>query len=439
MSSQSPIDENAPLLHHAPIAAPLLRHATHLSTVSYSNGSPGNLYFRIGAAMYSFAVLGVFTSSIGVMLHPMSKHYSLSDIHVSLIFLVGPVGYIIAAQSNDFIHSKFGQRGIAFLGPLFHILAAVAIATHPPFPLILIAFAFVALGTGILDGSWCAWAGAMENANTVSGLLHGSFSAGAAAGPILAGAMMDAGHRSWYDWYFVLLGASVLEFIVLPFAFRNETASKYRLEKQAEVVQQNPNLKEMLKYPATWFSSLYFLAYVGNETAISGWIVSFMLRARHSSIYLAALASSGFWGGMAVGRFVLGNVTDRIGVRKATIIYFLFAIVLQTIFTFVRVPVVSVIVTTLLGFSMGPLFPSGVVVLTRLLPKELHIAAVSFTASIGQVGGALLPFGIGAVIEGLGIRIFQYAIIAQLIISLGLWIAYTRLRPTFAIVRSRED
>lgn len=196
----------------------------------------------------------------------------------------------------------------------------------------------------------------------------------------------------------------------------------------------------MLRHTATWLSSLYFLAYVGNETAISGWVVSFMFRARNASPYIANLASSGYWGGMAVGRLVLGYVTDRIGVRQATIIYFLCAIVFQVLFTIVRVPIVSVVFMTLLGFSMGPLFPSGVVVLTRLLPTELHVAAVSFTASLGQVGGALLPFGIGAVIQGLGIRVFQYAIIFQLVVSLGLWVLYTRLRPTFvSVARLRED
>lgn len=166
--------------------------------------------FRIAAAMYSFVVIGLFQSSIGVMLPPIEQHYHLSDIHVSLIFLAIPVGYILAAQMNNSIHTKFGQRGIASIGPFFHLLAAVIISMHPPFPLLLVGFAVIAFGTGILDGSWCSWAGSMERANTVSGLLHGSFSSGAAAGPFLAGTMMSAGHKPWYNWYYVLASFSVL-------------------------------------------------------------------------------------------------------------------------------------------------------------------------------------------------------------------------------------
>jgi hypothetical protein len=160
---------------------------------------------RIGAAMYSFAVMGLFSSSIGVMLQPISRYYSLSDLHVSLIFIVGPVGYVIAAQFSDRVHCKWGQRGIAFLAPTLHILGALGIASHPSFGLVLVAFAAIALGTGFLDGSWCAWAASESKANTVSGLLQGSFSVGAAAGPFLAGIVLPAWNRPWYDWYFVLV------------------------------------------------------------------------------------------------------------------------------------------------------------------------------------------------------------------------------------------
>jgi fucose permease len=174
---------------------------------------------------------------------------------------------------------------------------------------------------------------------------------------------------------------------------------------------------------------VYFLADVGVETAISGWVVSFMLRSRNATPYIAGLSSSGFWAGMAVGRLVLGPLTDRIGVRKATAIYFVLAALLESLFAALPNPVMSVVLMVVLGFLMGPLFPSGVIVLTELLPKELHVSAVSFVASLGQVGGALLPFGIGAVVEGLGIGVFRYAILVQSILAMLLWAVFARLPP----------
>ena len=198
----------------------------------------------------------------------------------------------------------------------------------------------------------------------------------------------------------------------------------------------------MLRHPATWCCAAFFLADVGVETAISGWIVSFMLRSRSATPYLAGLSSSGFWAGMAVGRLVLGPLTDRMGVRRATVLYFILAVLTEILFVVLPHAIVSVVLMVILGFLMGPLFPSGVIVLTQLLPKELHVAAVSFVASLGQVGGALLPFGIGAVVEGLGIGVFKYAILVQSVLAMLLWIVFARLRPVVAASQrslERED
>lgn len=233
--------------------------------------------------------------------------------------------------------------------------------------------------------------------------------------------------------------------IVLVYAFRGATASLYRQSKQSASSDAKASTA-IFHHRANWLCAAYFLTYVGTETAISGWLISFMLRNRSATPYTASLASSGYWIGMAVGRLLLGFGTDRIGVRRATILYFLFAVILETAFAVLDSPVASVILMTLLGFNMGPLFPSGIVILTRLLPSELHIASVSFVSSLGQVGGAFLPFAIGALIEGLGIGIFRYAILLQTVLALCVWIVFARLRSTVPNARietgeegSRED
>jgi fucose permease len=193
------------MLNSTPSEGSPLLEDSNRSLHDDAHHSSKHIGVRVCAAMYSFAVLGLFQSSVGVMLQPLAQHYSLDDIHVSLIFLVGPVGYIIAAQFSDFIHCTWGQRGIAFLGPMLHMLGALVIAAHPPFGIVLVAFAAIALGTGFLDGSWCAWAAGVRNANTVSGLLQGSFSIGAAAGPFLAGTLLPAWERPWYYWCYILV------------------------------------------------------------------------------------------------------------------------------------------------------------------------------------------------------------------------------------------
>ncbi|KAH6713474.1 major facilitator superfamily domain-containing protein [Leptodontidium sp. MPI-SDFR-AT-0119] len=407
MSASMPTEESA-----------LLGETESASTHSQDVNPHPWMILRIGAAMYSFAFLGLFASSIGVMLQPLIQQYSLSDLHVSLVFVVGPVGYIFAAQFSSLMHWNFGQRGVAILAPALHLVGVLVIATHPPFAIVLLAFAATAFGAGFLDGSLCAWAATVPNANFVTGMLQGSYSVGAAVGPFLAGTVLPAWGRPWYDWYYVLVVASVLELCLLSFACRHETAARYRGEKQDEEV----SLRLMFNYRATWLVALYFFAYVGIETAISGWMVTFMIRFRHMVPELASMSSSSFWGGMAAGRFTLGAMTDKIGVGRANVLYFLVTIAFQVAFTFIREDMLSVVIVGFIGFFMGPMFASGIVQVTRLLPAELHIAAVSFGASAGQIGAALLPFGIGAFIQRAGISIFPFAILTLSVFTLLSWL-----------------
>jgi MFS family permease len=169
-----------------------------------SNHDDESLAIKIAAAMFSFSTLGLFNSSIGAALPHISRYYSLSDLHVSLLFLVAPVGYILAAQFSDTIHYHSGQRGIALVGPILQFAATLLIALHPKFEWVLVAFAVQGLGSGLLDGSWCAWAGNMKKANTISGLLHGSYSVGGAAGPFFI-TVITTKHESWYKWYYVMV------------------------------------------------------------------------------------------------------------------------------------------------------------------------------------------------------------------------------------------
>lgn len=154
-------------------------------------------------------------------------------------------------------------------------------------------------------------------------------------------------------------------------AFRLEDAARYREDKHDEISQDAAvDTAAMFKYRVTWVCAAYYLAYVGTEYSISGWIVVFMTRVRHASPYLASISSSFFWIAMAVGRFALGYVTDKVGIRLANIIYLFAAITAGMLFSIIEVPIISSIMIAAVGFFFGPLFPSGLVMYVSLLLRH---------------------------------------------------------------------
>ena len=139
-----------------------------------------------------------------------------------------------------------------------------------------------------------------------------------------------------------------------------------------------------------------------------------MTRTRGTSLVLGSLFSSFFNVGMGVGRLVLGFLTDRLGVRRAVTLYLVFALGFQATFTVVWWPSVSATAICLLGLVLGPMYPSGITMLVSFLPRTLHVQAVAAVALLGQVGGAIMPFGQGLLADTLGIQSYPYIVFVQL-------------------------
>ena len=127
---------------------------------------------------------------------------------VSLVFLSSMGGYVSAALCNNWLHVRLGQRGIAFVGPICHLVAYVGISLHPPYPVLVVLFIFSGFGNGIEDAAWNAWASSLANANEVLGFLHGFYGLGALLSPLAATSLIAKRGWQWYQFYYILVSHS---------------------------------------------------------------------------------------------------------------------------------------------------------------------------------------------------------------------------------------
>ncbi|KAK3044537.1 hypothetical protein LTS18_001002 [Coniosporium uncinatum] len=134
------------------------------------------------------------------------------------------------------------------------------------------------------------------------------------------------------------------------------------------------------------------------------------------------MVTTGFWLGMTLGRVILGFVTPRIGENLAVIIYIPLTIGLELLFWLVPQFYVSAVAVGLQGFFLGPLFPAAMVVVSKLLPRHLHVGAIGFSAAAGMSGAALFPFAVGAIAQKKGVQVLQPIILALLCVILFLWL-----------------
>lgn len=409
-----------------------------------------NLY-RVLVTFYAFVIMGANDASYGPIIPYLEEYYGQPYTVISLVFLSPFVGYVSSALCNNAVHMRFGQRGVAFIGPSCHLISYIIICLHPPYPVLIVAFIFAGFGNGIEDAAYNAWIGAMANANELLGFLHGFYGLGATIAPLVATAMITKANLQWFTWYYIMVGAATIELAVSLAAFWGATAAQYREKNARSGDAGGSRLKEAtLHMPAarvTWCCALFLIGYVGCEVALGGWIVAFMIDVREAGAFASGMTATGFWMGITVGRLVLGFVTPRIGEKLAICvsknfwlprsqvlqltcssqIYLPISMGLELLFWLVPQFYVGAVAVGLLGFFLGPLFPAAMVACTKLLPKHLHVSSIGFAAAFGGSGGAIFPYAIGALAQAKGVQVLQPFILALLGAILVVWLMLPRL------------
>ena len=148
---------------------------------------------------------------------------------------------------------------------------------------------------------------------------------------------------------------------------------------------------------------------------------------RAASAFQSGATATGFWAGMAVGRLALSFATAKLGEYYSILAYIFLCIALELIFWLVPSLIVSAVAIALLGVFIGPLFPTGMVMVTKMMPRHLHVGAVGFAAAFGGGGGAIFPFIVGAIAQKKGVESLQPVILAILLMIAGLWLCLPKV------------
>lgn len=161
--------------------------------------------FRVMACFYGFMVMGMNDAAIGALIPYLETSYHLNYAVVALVFLSPLAGYALSALLNNMVHLRFGQRGVALICPVCHLIAYTVAALHPPFPVLVVFYILAGFGNGLEDAAWNAWVGVMANCNEVMGFLHGFYGLGATISPLIATSMITRAHLPWWDFYWVMV------------------------------------------------------------------------------------------------------------------------------------------------------------------------------------------------------------------------------------------
>ena len=181
-----------------------------------------------------------------------------------------------------------------------------------------------------------------------------------------------------------------------------------------------------------WLAALFLLFYVGTEVSLGSWSFSFLTEERHGEILFSGWAVSGYWIGLTLGRLLLGKVALRIGNRRLIEACLIGVVVGMLLVWFVPQMGVSAFALCLTGFSLGPIFPTTIALMSDTVPSRILSSAIGFLASLGSMGGALLPWIAGNLAQHFGLWTLLPYVIVLTAIMLILWVII-QTRPTLPV------
>nr|GAT48810.1 predicted protein [Mycena chlorophos] len=384
--------------------------------------------------------------SNGPLIPRMQQVYHVDYTIVSLIFIFQCFGSTVGAVGNIALIKRFGFGKLVIFGSCLQLVAYAIQACDLPFPVFLLGSVINGIGGAVKTAQANGYAvGLSTNAELKIGLLQASYGVGALIAPLAATQFAQLSGRKWAFYYLTSLGVILIDTINLTLVFRGRTQEDCLADigqefREKEKEGNKGHLRQILSTKAAHMLALFLFVYVGTEVSIGGWIVSFLI-SRRSGSAATGYVSSGFFGGLTLGRVILIPINKRLGERRVVFIYGVIAIGLELVIWLVHSLIGDAIAVSFVGLVMGPLFPIAITHTTKVFPPWLVTGAVGWATGAATVGAAIMPFVTGVISNRAGITALEPVVIAMLAIMVLSWMLVpgTQIEATEVVVEEAQS
>ncbi|KAG1903204.1 major facilitator superfamily domain-containing protein [Suillus fuscotomentosus] len=376
-------------------------------------------FATVCGAMY---LAGWNDGTTGPLLPRIQKVYDLNFAVVSLIFVFACVGFLSGAFANLYLDERFGFGKVIVIGSVCQVIAYAIEAAALPFPAFVLGYVINGFGMALQDAQSNGFVASLkDNPEVKMGILH-AVSGGALSSPLVATQFAQLPHWSFH--YLCSLGVAFINTVLLIAVFglktQDECLAQIGQPPGEKGTSEKSQFSQILRLRAVHLLAFFILTLVGVEVTVGGWMVTYIIDVRGggpSSGYI----SSGFWGGLMVGRVTLLWVNKKVGERRVLFIYAILAIGLQLVVWLVPSLIGGGVAVSLIGVILGPMYPIAMNHTVRILPEWLITGSIGWIAGFGQAGSALLPFLTGAIASKTGIKSLQPFLVSMMAFLTVLW------------------
>lgn len=385
---------------------------------------------HLAALFLAFFLSGWTDGSAGPLIPLMQRDYRVGFTLVSLIFVINSVGFLTGAIMNVWLLDRFGFGKVVVLGAVSQIIAYAIQCPAPPFPVFVLSYFFSGFGISLQDAGGNGFVGGLpKDIQATIGCLHACYGFGAFASPLVATHFSNT--KNWSYHYLTSMGMALINITSLSLVFRFKrqeeiytSSGDYRAPSEA--VDSSNKYGQIVKIKSLHLLALCAFLYVGVQVTLGGWIVTFIIQERHGGKD-AGYISSGFYGGLALGRILLIWLNLKVG-GHVVYIYSVIIIALEITIWFVPSLIQNAIAVSFVGVVLGPMHPIIVNQAKALLPRWLLSGCVGWISAVSMAGSAALPFFTGVLATKFGIRSLQPLIVSMMSVLIGVWLFVPKLR-----------
>ncbi|MEO3859106.1 MFS transporter [Acrocarpospora sp. B8E8] len=370
-------------------------------------------------AYAAFVLVGLSAGANGVVLAAQIGDYEVDKATIGITFFTFSAGFMLAGATSGALIHRLGTRFALAVGGGAFLAASLYMAIRPSFAGLVAIQVLAGYGTGLMESVLNAYLTKLPSATTLLNHLHAFFGVGALLGPLLAAWLVG-----FLPWTAVVL---VLGLITVPLIIgflatypRRETAAG----EEAGTGEARPRLlPAVLRTPVVLLASVFLAVYVGLEIGVGNWGFTFLIEEHAQPELAAGYTVSGYWLGLTLGRFLISPIAVRFGIGAGAMTFGCLAGVAVSALLIWVAPVFAVagVGFVLLGFFLGPIFPTAMAVVPNLTSDRLVPTAIGVINGFSVVGGAALPWLAGAVAQGVGVwTLMPFAVVLALV-QVVLW------------------
>jgi fucose permease len=409
----------------------------------------------------AFVLVGLSAGAGGVLLPSQMATYQVDRTTIGVTFFAIAAGYVLSGLSNGALLGRLGIRIALAAGATAFLVAGLYLASRPPFPAFVLAQVVIGYGLGVIESALNVYLAGLPSATVLLNRLHAFFGVGALVGPLLAAWILR--FAAWTTVWLVLAltcvpllvgfllsyprrqpaaaapeasGIAVPEALVIPVAEDPVIPGPDVHGTRAAGVHGAP-VPEVHGIPAggeagllgtalrdrgVLLGSVMLAVYVGLEISVGSWGFSYLVQTRALSGTLAGYTISGYWLGLTLGRFLISPIATRAGVTAVRMIYGCLAGTAAAIALAWLLPTAPACVALgLVGFFLGPVFPTTMSIAPRLTADRLVPTAIGVMNAVSLVGGAALPWLAGTLAQASGIWVLLPFALALAVAQFAAW------------------